>query len=170
MLHSTFWHHFLRELALVVESNDLRWARLMGAFLRTTCHRVNQSPTSTLTVVEHRAIRKRDRTILMQGARELPAIPPWPKGRRGWIAKSNAHTLHARLKQHEESVPFIGDPDLSFMNNVACAAIGIARRSVTSGWPGSSRRCPAVSGSWQPAAAIHLLPLRLHRPDRRPHD
>ena len=88
----------------------------MKKLLREACHRVNKSKTRTLTVAECRAVRKRYRTILTQGARELPDISPRPKGKR--IAKSDAHNLHERLARHEESgLRFMSNPEASFTNN-----------------------------------------------------
>ncbi|MCY4460797.1 MAG: transposase, partial [Albidovulum sp.] len=40
------------------------------------------------------------------------------KGKRGRVAKSDAHNLHERLEKHEESVlRFTANPDVSFTNN-----------------------------------------------------
>ena len=120
--------HLLRELAFAVDSNDYRWARLMGTLPRGACHRVNASPTKTLTAPERRRIVKRYRTILTQGARELPEIPPRPKGRRGRIAKSDAHNPHGRLVRHEASVlRFMSDPHASFTNNTGERKIRMAK-------------------------------------------
>jgi len=108
----------LRELTFIVDSNGFRWARLMKKLLREACHRVNRSDAKTLTAAERRAVRKRYRTILTQGGKELPEIPPRPKGKRGRVAKSDAHNLHERLEKHEESVlRFTANPDVSFTNN-----------------------------------------------------
>ena len=116
--HQLCGSHLLRELTFIVESNGFRWARLMKKLLREACHSVNGSGTKTLAEAERRAVRKRYRTILTRGARELPEIPPRPKGKRGRIAKTDAHNLYERLVKHEESVlRFMGDPDVSFANN-----------------------------------------------------
>ena len=73
-------------------------------------------------------MRKRYRTILAQGGKELPEIPPRPKRKRGRIAKSDAQNLHERLVKHEESVPrFIWDPDVSFTNNKGEQKIRMAK-------------------------------------------
>ena len=124
--HQLCGSHLLRELTFIVESNGFRWARLMKKLLREACHRVNRSDTKT--EAERRAVGKRYRTILTQGARELPDIPPRPKGKRGRIAKSDAHNLHRRLVKHEESVlRFTGDPDVSFTNNTGEQKIRMAK-------------------------------------------
>ena len=118
--HGLCGSHLLRELAFIIESNGYRWARLMKKLLCEACHRVNTSETKTLSEAEYRAIRKRYRTILTQGAGELPEIPKRKKGQRGRIAKSDAHNLHERLKKYEDAVlRFIHDPDVSFTNNAA---------------------------------------------------
>ena len=78
--HQLCGSHLLRELTFIVDANGFRWARLMKALLREACHKVNQSTTGTLTEAERRAVRKRYRTLLTQGGKELPDLPPRPKG------------------------------------------------------------------------------------------
>ena len=130
--HQLCGSHLLRELVFIVESNDFRWARLMKNLLRETCHRVNKSDTRALSQAECRSVVKRYRTILTQGAKELPDIPPRPKGKRGRIARSHAHNLHERLVRHEESVlRFMRDPDTSFTNNTAEQKIRMVKIKVS---------------------------------------
>ena len=94
----------------------------MKKLLREACHRVNRSATKVLAEAQRKAVRKRYRTILTQGGKELPEIPPRQKGKRGRVAKSDAHNLHERLAKHEESVlRFMGDPDVSSTNNTGYA-------------------------------------------------
>ncbi|WP_419592929.1 hypothetical protein, partial [Thiolapillus sp.] len=38
------------------------------------------------------------------GAKQLPPIPPRQNGKRGRVAKSDAHNLWERLKKHETAV------------------------------------------------------------------
>ncbi len=129
--HQLCGAHLLRELAFAVDSNDCRWARLMGTLPRGTCHRVSGSATRTLTEAERRAVRRRYRTILTQGARELPEIPPRPKGRRGRVARSDAHNLHGRPVRHGESVlRFMADPDVSFTDNTGERRIRMAKARI----------------------------------------
>ena len=126
--HQLCGSHLLREPTFVFGSNGFRRARLMKRLLREACHRVNRSTTRTLTEAERLTVRRRHRTILTQGGRELPEIPPRPKGRRGRIAKSDAHNLHERLAKHGESVlRFMGDPDVSFTNNAGEQKIRMAK-------------------------------------------
>ena len=96
--------------------------------LREACHRVRKRSTKALTEAEYRAIRKRYRTILTQAGRELPGIPPRSNGKRGRIAKSDAHNLHERLVKHEDAVlRFIRDPDVSFTDNAGEQEIRMAK-------------------------------------------
>ncbi len=110
--------HLLREPASAVGSSGFRRARLMKGLPRGACHRISGSDARVLAGAGCRRIRGRCRTILAQGAREMPGIPPRPKGKRGRAAKSDARSLHGRPVRHGESVPrFMGDPDASFTDN-----------------------------------------------------
>ena len=120
--------HLLRDLTFVVESNNYRWARLLKALLQQACHQLNRSHSKVVSKTACKALRKRYCTILTQGAKELPAIPPRSQGQRGRIAKSDAHNLHERLVQHEASVlRFLRDPDVTFTNNAAERALRMAK-------------------------------------------
>ena len=126
--HQVCGSHLLRDLAFVIDSNGYRWARLMHKLLREICHAVNQSETGVLSEAECRRYRKRYRTILTQGGKELPEIPQRRGGKRGPIAKSDAHNLHEALLKLEESVlRFMSDPDVSFTNNTAEQKIRMAK-------------------------------------------
>ena len=112
--HQVCGSHLLRDLAFVIDSNGYSWARL----LREICHAVIQSETGVLSEAECRRYRKRYRTILTQGGKELPEIPRRREGKRGRIARSSGHNLHDRLLKYEDSVlRFMSDPDVSFNNN-----------------------------------------------------
>ena len=126
--HALCGSHLLRELTFVVESNGYRWARLMKSLLREACHTINQSEEKCMDEAGYRGIRKRYRTILTQGKKEMPPIPRRTSGRRGRIAKSDAHNLHERLKIHEEAVlRFLSDPDVSFTNNAGERCIRMSK-------------------------------------------
>ena len=59
-------------------------------------------------------------SLLTQGARELPPIPPRQNGQRGKVAKSDAHNLWERMRKHETAVlRFAKHPDVAFTNNRA---------------------------------------------------
>ena len=116
--HQVCGSHLLRDLTFVVDSNNYRWARLMKKLLCESCDEVNKSETGVLSEAECRRYVKRYRTILTQGGKEMPEIPQRRDGKRGRIAKSNAHNLHEALLILEESVlRFMSDPDVSFTNN-----------------------------------------------------
>ena len=126
--HQLCGAHLVRELSFVVESNKYRWARLLKALLQEACRKVNRSQAKVLSAAACKALRKRYRTILTQGAKELPAIPPRTKGQRGRLAKSDAHNLHQRLAKHEASVlRFLHDPKVSFTNNAGERGLRMAK-------------------------------------------
>jgi transposase len=102
--HSLCGSHLLRELAFVVETNGYAWAAHMKRLLQKTGKEVAKSPTKCLSEEAYKNLQKRYRTILTQGAKELPPIPPRQNGKRGRIAKSDAHNLWERLKDREEAV------------------------------------------------------------------
>ncbi len=167
--HQLCGSHLLRERAFVVESNGYRWARLMKSLLREVCHRVNQSASKALNETDRRAVRKRYRTLLTQGAKELPDIPPRTKGTRGRIAKSDAHNLHERLVKHETSVlRFMKDPDVSFTNHAGEPKIRMTKVKIkvsgcfrtmlhaTAWCRGSSFLTSMEALGYNPLVAIHI--------------
>ena len=118
--HGLCGAHLLRELTFVVESNAYRWAMNIKRLLQETCTRVAARPDKCLTDTEYRNLRKRYRNLLTRGARELPPIPPRQDGKRGRIAKSDAHNLWERLKRYEDAVLlFAKQPHVPFTNNRA---------------------------------------------------
>ena len=118
--HALCGAHLLRELTFIVEAHDYAWAKRMKRLLVHTCHEVAQRDDKTLSERECKAVQKRYRTILTQGERELPPIPPRQKGQRGRVAKSDAHNLWERMKKYESAVLlFARNPDVAFTNNRA---------------------------------------------------
>ena len=118
--HALCGAHLLRELAFIVDAHDYAWAKRMKRLLLGACHQVSKRDDKTLSASQYKALRKRYRTILTQGARELPPIPPRQNGQRGKVAKSDAHNLWERLKNHETAVlRFAKHPDVAFTNNRA---------------------------------------------------
>ena len=92
----------------------------MKRLLLHACHEVAQRDEKRLTETEYKAVQKRYRTILTQGERELPPIPPPQKGQRGRIAKSDAHNRWERMKKDESAVLLVAtNPDVAFTNNRA---------------------------------------------------
>ena len=116
--HQVWGSHLLRDLTFIVDSNNYRWVRLMKKLLCEICDAVNRSETRVLSEAECRRYLKRYRSILTQGGKEMPEIPIRRDGKRGRIAKSDAHNLHEALLILEECVlRFMSDPDVSFTNN-----------------------------------------------------
>ena len=118
--HALCGAHLLRELAFIVDAHDYAWAKRMKRLLLGACQQVSKRDDKTLSANEYKTLQKRYRTILTQGARELPPIPPRQNARRGKVAKSHAHNLWERLKNYETAVlRFAKHPDVAFTNNRA---------------------------------------------------
>jgi len=118
--HGLCGSHLLRELVFIIDSNQYRWARNMKKLLQETCRIVAKRDEKCLSDKEYANLQKRYRNILTRGGKELPEIPPKPKGKRGKIAKSDAHNLWERLQKYETAVLlFAKDPHVPFTNNRA---------------------------------------------------
>jgi len=118
--HSLCGSHLLRELTHAFESNGYQWATNMKILLQETCKKVSKRKNKKLKKKEYTDLQKRYRNIITRGEKELPAIPAKPNGKRGPIAKSDAHNLWERLKEYESSVLlFAKKSDVSFTNNRA---------------------------------------------------
>ncbi len=118
--HGLCGSHLLRELVFIIDSNQYRWASNMKKLLQETCRIVAEREEKCLTDKEYANLQKRYRNILTRGGKELPKIPPKPKGKRGKMAKSDAHNLWERLKKHETAVLlFAREPHVPFTNNRA---------------------------------------------------
>jgi transposase len=118
--HGLCGSHLVRELTCAIESNGYRWATDMKTLLLDACKKVSKRKNKMLRPKEYDALEKRYRDIIALGEKELPTIPPKPNGKRGKIAKSDAHNLWERLKEHESAVLlFSKKPEVSFTNNRA---------------------------------------------------
>lgn len=118
--HGLCGSHLLRELTFVVESNGYRWAKNMKLLLQEACAQVTKSKRKRLTQKQYASLQRRYRNILTRGEAELPPIPRKLGGRRGKIAKSDAHNLLERLLKHEEAVLlFARNSHVAFTNNRA---------------------------------------------------
>jgi hypothetical protein len=118
--HGLCGSHLLRELTFIVDANGYAWATNMKRLLQQTCTSVAKRKKKRLTQGEYKNLQKRYRTILTQGEKELPPIPSRQNGKRGRIAKSDAHNLWERLKQQEEAVLLFAKlSPVSFTNNRA---------------------------------------------------
>lgn len=118
--HGLCGSHLLRELTFIIESNEYAWGSNMKRLLQETCSKVSNSKKKKLSKKEYAKLQKRYRNIITRGEKELPEIPPKPKGKRGKMAKSDAHNLWERFKNYESSVLlFARDSYVSFTNNRA---------------------------------------------------
>jgi transposase len=118
--HGLCGSHLIRELTCAVESNEYNWARKMKALLLEACRKVSKRKKKKLSKREYKNLQKRYRNILTRGEKELPIIPEKPNGRRGKMAKSDAHNLWERLSEYESAVLlFAKNGDVSFTNNRA---------------------------------------------------
>jgi transposase len=118
--HGLCGSHLLRELQFVIDSNSYAWAKNMKRLLQETCAKVSKRKRKKLSEVECRNLQKCYRNILTRGEKELPPIPERQNGKRGRIAKSDAHNLWERLNDYEKMVLlFAREPHVSFTNNRA---------------------------------------------------
>jgi transposase len=118
--HGLCGSHLMRELTFIVESNGYAWAKNMKRLLKETCAKVSKSEKKSLPGDDYANLQKRFRNIITRGEKELPPVPPKPSGKRGKIAKSDAHNLWERMKSNEQAVLlFAKDPHVSFTNNRA---------------------------------------------------
>jgi transposase len=118
--HGLCGAHLLRELAFIVEADRYPWAKNMKRLLQETCTEVAQRKRKKVSARQYENLQKRYRNILTRGEQELPPIPARQNGKRGRIAKSDAHNLWERLKEHETAVLlFARDPNVAFTNNRA---------------------------------------------------
>lgn len=102
--HGLCGSHLLRELTFIVDSNGYAWASNIKRLLQENCAIVSKRKSKQLTDKEYKNLQKRYRNILTRGEKELPSIPPKQNGKRGKVAKSDAHNLWERLKNYESAV------------------------------------------------------------------
>jgi transposase len=118
--HGLCGSHLLRELTFVIEANGYRWAANMKRLLLETRKQVANSPHKCLSQDDYLKLDKRYRVILARGAKELPPIPPRQDGKRGRLAKSDAHNLWERFERYQAAVLlFAKRPEVAFTNNRA---------------------------------------------------
>lgn len=118
--HGLCGSHLLRELVYVIDSNGYSWALNMKNLLQEICKKVSKRKKKRLSEKEYANLQKRYRNILTRGEKELPVIPPKPTGKRGVMAKSDAHNLWERLRDYESAVLlFAKRSEVSFTNNRA---------------------------------------------------
>ncbi len=119
-LHGLCGSHLLRELTFIIETNHYRWANNLKKLLQEACFKVNRSKKKKLSKKAYARLQRRYRNILTRGEKEMPPILKPSGKKRGRIAKSDAHNLWGRLREHEESVlRFAINPHVAFTNNRA---------------------------------------------------
>jgi transposase len=92
----------------------------MKNLLLETWKQISKRKRKKLSEREYIGLQKRYRNILSRGGKELPVIPPKPNGKRGVMAKSDAHNLWERLRDYESYVLlFAKKSEVSFTNNRA---------------------------------------------------
>jgi len=92
----------------------------MKRLLQQTCSKVSKYCDKKLSDNDLAHLDKLYRSLLTRGKKELPPIPPKPIGKRGKLARSDAHNLHERLKKYETAVLLLAkDPQVLFTNNRA---------------------------------------------------
>jgi hypothetical protein len=118
--HGLCGSHLLRELTFIIDSNGYAWASNMKRLMQENCTIIAKRPSKQLSEQEYKNLQKRYRNILTRGEKELPPIPPRQNGKRGKVAKSDAHNLWERLKHHEAAVLLFAKlPHVPFTNNRA---------------------------------------------------
>src|SRR5579871_286250 len=118
--HGLCGSHIVRELTCIIESNGYKWAINMKSLLLETCKKVSKRKKKKLSQKQYANLQKNYRNIITRGESELPAIPEKPNGKRGKMAKSDAHNLLERLKDNESAVLlFAKKSEVSFTNNRA---------------------------------------------------
>ena len=91
----------------------------MLKLLSKTCREVAKADARMLGEKRYLAVRRQYRTILSQGLRELPELPP-PKGKRGKPPKTDAHNLHEAFRNREDEIlRFARNPFCAYTNNAA---------------------------------------------------
>ena len=118
--HGLCGSHLMRELTFVVDSNGYAWAKNMKRLLKESCAKVSNSKEKKLSDEDYARLQKRFRHCVTRGGKELPPVPPKPSGKRGKMAKSDAHNLWERMKDNEQAVLlFAKNSHVSFTNNRA---------------------------------------------------
>jgi transposase len=126
--HGLCGSHLTRELTCAIESNEYAWASNMKSLLLETCKKISARESKNLSQKEYADLQKRYRNILTRGEKELPAIPEKLNGKRGKMAKTDAHNLWERLQKYESAVLlFAKNSEVSFTNNRAEQDIRMAK-------------------------------------------
>lgn len=102
--HALCGSHLLRELTFIIEAHDYRWAKNLKRLLKVACKSVSKKSEKCFDDKTYAKLQVCYRRILISGKQELPPIPEKTTGRRGKIAKSDAHNLWERFDKYETAV------------------------------------------------------------------
>ena len=118
--HGLCGSHLLRELQFMIDTNGYKCARNMKRLLQRSCKMVSQHENKCLSETSYLKLLRLYKQIIDAGNKELPPLPEKTTGKRGKIAKSDAHNLWERLAQYQNSVLlFAKNPHVAFTNNRA---------------------------------------------------
>jgi len=118
--HQLCGAHLLRERQAGTDSNGWPGAERMRKRRLIARRPVMRRPDRWLSMRHYRRIARGYREILEPGRKAMPEIPKRRKGRRGPVAKSDAHNLLERLDaQRRNGLRFTRRADTPFSNNRA---------------------------------------------------
>ncbi len=118
--HALCGSHLLRELTFVIDAHGYLWAKQMKRLLQRACKMVTTADNKCLDSQSFEKLQRIYKKILVRGENEMPPVLSKPYGRRGRVAKSDAHNLWERLQQYEGAVlMFAKLPHVPFTNNRA---------------------------------------------------
>jgi len=119
-LHALCGSHLLRELTFIIDAHGYRWAKQMKRLLQRACKMVTHADEKCLDIQGYEKLQRIYKKILTRAEKEMPPVLSKPYGRRGRVAKSDAHNLWERLQQYEDSVlMFAKLSHVPFTNNRA---------------------------------------------------
>ena len=118
--HGLCGSHLLRELQFAIDANGYKWSRNLKRLLQKSCKIVSSSKDKCLTESGYLKLERIYTKIMADGKKELPEIPEKTNGKRGKVAKSDAHNLWDRLDKYQSAVLlFAKNPHVAFTNNRA---------------------------------------------------
>ena len=168
--HALCGAHLLRELTFIVDAHGYAWAKRMKRLLLDTCHQVASRDHKTLTPHEYKALQKRYRSLLTQGAKELPPIPP-PSSTANAGASPNpmpTTSTNACTSTKPAVLLFAANPHVPFTNNRAGAGLahekgqeeGVGVLPHPEGTPKRIAESQAICNPWPTRGTIHWWPFR----------
>jgi transposase len=118
--HGLCGSHLLRELQFMIDTNGYKCAKKMKRLLQRACKMVSQDENKRLSTASYLKLARLYKQIIDAGNKELPELPKKTTGKRGKVAKSDAHNLWERLEKHQDAaLLFAKNPHVAFTNNRA---------------------------------------------------